>query len=68
MIIIGVLRPLLCTWQAKWADRPPTVNEAKLEMKQPSDMPRRDSNAGEGDLWSNTLPQDHGSDMQITKY
>jgi len=36
-------------------------NEAKSRMKQPSDMrPRRDSNTGGSDLWSNTLPLDQG--------
>ena len=24
-MMIDVLRPLLCTWQAKWAERPPKV-------------------------------------------
>ena len=24
-MMIGVLWPLLCTWQAKWAKRPPKV-------------------------------------------
>jgi len=35
-VLIGVLWPLLCTWQAKWAERPP---KAKSKMKQPSDRP-----------------------------
>ena len=25
MMMIGVLRPLLCTWQPKWAERRPRV-------------------------------------------
>jgi len=33
-------------------------NETKSKIKQPSDMPRRDSNTGGSDLWSNTLPLD----------
>ena len=36
------------------------ANEAKSKMKQPSDMPHRDSNTGGSDLWSNKLPLDHG--------
>jgi len=35
-------------------------NEAKSKMKQPLDMPHRDSNTGSSDMWSNTLPLDHG--------
>jgi len=35
-------------------------NEAKSKMKQPSEMTRRDSNTVSRDLWSNTLPLDHG--------
>ena len=35
-------------------------NEAKSRMKQPSVCQRRDLNTGGSDLWSNTLPLDHG--------
>jgi len=35
-------------------------NEVKSKMKQPSGVPRRDSNTGGSYLWSNTLPLDHG--------
>ena len=30
-MLIGVLRPLLCSWQVKWAERPPKVMEVKDE-------------------------------------
>ena len=38
-IVIDVLCPLLCTRYTKWAGRPPKDNEAKSNMKHPSDMP-----------------------------
>jgi len=49
MMIIYVLRPLLCTCLAKWAERSQRWNTLHR-------CPRRDSNLGGGDLWSNTLP------------
>jgi len=39
MMMIDVLRLLLCTLCAKWAERPHKVNQAKSKMKQPSDIP-----------------------------
>ena len=35
-------------------------NEMKSKMKQPSDMPHRDSNTGGSDPRCNMLSQDHG--------
>jgi len=35
-------------------------NEAKSGMKQPSDMPMPSFEHGGSDLWSNTLPLEHG--------
>jgi len=43
-------------------------NDMKSKMKHPSDMPpRRDSNLGGNDLWSNTLPLDHGGEMIMSR-
>jgi len=61
MTIIGLLRPLLCTRQAKWAPSAASKgNEAKSKMKQPSDMLTPKFEHGGSDLWSNTLPLEHG--------
>ena len=56
VMFIDVLRPLLCTRKARWAERPPKVMKAKSKMKRPSDRwPRRDSNSSASDLLYNTL-------------
>ena len=39
-------------------------NEAKLKMKQPSDIPMRRFEHSGSDLWSNMLPLDHGGAHQ----
>ena len=54
-MMIGVLRPLLYTGRATSKG-----NEAKSKMKQPSDIPTPRFDTGGSDLWSNTLPLDHG--------
>ena len=38
-MMIDVLWPLLCKWQAKRADATSKGNEVKSKMKHPSDMP-----------------------------
>ena len=35
-------------------------NEVKLKMKHPSNMPMPRFEHGDSDLWSNTIPLDHG--------
>jgi len=59
--LIDVLRrPLLCTWLAKWAERPPKVMKRSKRRNNHQLCPQQDSNTGGSDLCSNTLPQDHG--------
>ena len=45
MMMIGVLRPLLCAWKGKWAERPAKV--------------MRRSERRNNDMWSSTLLLDH---------
>jgi len=55
MVMIDVLRTLLCTRSAKWAEQSPKVNTLQI-------CPHQDLNSGGSDLWSNTLlvrPQKH---------
>ena len=56
---IGVLGPLLSTWQDKWAERPPKVMKWIQRWNNLQICPRWDSNMGGSDLWSNTLWLDH---------
>ena len=60
MMMNGVLRPLLCTHWAKRAERHPKVVKRIQRWNNLQIFPRRDSNTGGSDLWSNTLPLDHG--------
>ena len=60
MMMIDVLRPRLCTRYAKWAERPPKLMRRSERRNNLQICPRRDSNTGGSDLWSNTLPLDHG--------
>ena len=56
MRMIGIVRPLLCTW-----DEPPlNVMKRSQRWNTLKICPRGDSNSGSSDLWSNTLPLDHG--------
>ena len=59
-MMIDVLRPVLCTWLAKWAERPLEVMKRSQRWNNLQICPRRDSNTGGSDQWSNTLPLDHG--------
>ena len=59
MMMIDVLRPLLCTWQIKKAERFAKVMN-RSQSKLPQICLRQDSNTGDSGLWSNTLPLDHG--------
>ena len=52
MMMIDVLRPLLCT-RLNGPSDPQRRNNLQI-------CPRRDSNTGGSDLWSNTLLIDHG--------
>ena len=54
---IGVLRPLLCTRWAKWAEQHSKVMKRTERWSTLQVWSRRDSNTG--DLWSNTMPLDH---------
>ena len=56
MMMIDVLRPRLCTWQAKWAERPPKVMRRSRRWNTLQIHPRRDSNSGGSELWSSALP------------
>ena len=56
MMMIDVLRPLLCRWQAKWADRPLKVMKRCQRWNTLQICPRQDSNWGGSDLWSKALP------------
>ena len=67
MMMIDVLRPLLCTCQAKWAERPPKVTRRSERRNNLQICPRRDSNTGGSDLWSSTLPLDHGGALFLTQ-
>ena len=60
MMMIDVLRPLLCTRQDKWAGRLPKVMRRSERRNNLQICPRRYSNTGGSDLWSSTLPLDHG--------
>ena len=53
MMMIDVLRPLFCTWQAKWAERPPKVMQLSQRWNTLQICPCRDSNSGGSDLWYN---------------
>ena len=55
-MMIDVLRPLLCIWQVKWAERPPKVMKRSQRWNTLSICLHRDSNSGGSDLWSNALP------------
>jgi hypothetical protein len=54
--MIDVLLPLLCTWQAKWAERPAKVKKRRQRWSTLQISPHRDSNSCGSDLWSNALP------------
>ena len=56
MMMIDVLRPRLCTWWAKWAERPPKVMKRSQRWNTLQICQCRDSNTGGNDLWPNTLP------------
>ena len=43
----------LCTRWAKWAERPPKVTKRSERWNNLQICPRRDSNSGGSDLWSN---------------
>ena len=60
MVVIGVLWPLLCTWQAKWAERPPKVMKRSQRRNNLQICPRRYSNSCGSAMQSNALPLDHG--------
>ena len=55
-LMVDVLRPLLCTWQAKSAERPPKVMKRSQRRNTIQISPRQDSNSSGSDLWSNALP------------
>jgi len=59
-MVIDVLQLLLCTWQAKWADRPPKVMKRSQRWNNHQICPHRDSKTGGRDLWYNVLLLDHG--------
>ena len=63
---IDVLWPRLGTRQAKWAERPPKVMQRSKRLNKLQICPRRDSNTGGSDMWSNTPPLDHGGSQ--TRY
>jgi len=65
--MIDVLRPLLCTWYAKWAEQSPKVMKRSQRWNILQICPRRNSNTVGSDLWSNTLPLDHGGASDIVK-
>ena len=65
MMMIDVLRPLLCTRQAKWAEQPPKVMRRSERRNNLQICLRQDLNTGGSDLWSNTLPLDHGGAPQL---
>ena len=50
MMMIDVLRPIVCTWQAKWAERPPKIMRQCQRRNDLQMCPRRDSNTGGSDL------------------
>ena len=54
--MIDVLRPLLRTWQAKWAERPPKVMRRSQRQNNLQICSRRDSNTGGSDLWTMEAP------------
>ena len=60
MMMIDVLRPLLCTREANWAEPPPKVMRRSERRNNLQTCPHRDSSTDGSDLWSNTLPLDHG--------
>ena len=66
-MMIDVLRPLLCTRWAKWAERPPKVMRRSHRRNNLQICPRRDLNTSGSELQSNTLPLDHGGAL-ISKY
>ena len=68
LVTIDVLRPLLCTRQAKWAEQPPNVMRRSQRRNNLQLCPPRDSNTGGSDLQSNTLPLDHGDARLIDWY
>ena len=65
MKMIGVLPLLLCQWQAKWAELPPKAMKQSQRWNDLQILPRRDSNAGGSDLWSNTPPLDHRNNNML---
>jgi len=56
MMMIDVLRPLLCTWWAKWAEWPPKVMKRSQRWNTLQIGPHRDSNASVSDMWSKAQP------------
>jgi len=54
-----------CRLKLKWAEQPPKVMKRSQRWNNPQIWPRRDSNKGGGDLWSNTLPLDHGGALMF---
>ena len=63
--MIDVLRPLLCTRATKWAERLPKVMRRSERRNNLQIYPRRDSNTDGSDLWTSTLPLDHGGARTI---
>ena len=55
MMVVDVLRPVMCIWWAKWAERPPKVMKRSQLLNTLQICPRRDSNSGGSNMWSNAL-------------
>ena len=60
--------PLLCTWQANWAERPPKAMEWSERWNTLQICRRRDSNSGGSDLWSSALPTHNGGHTLSTLF
>ena len=56
IMIIDVLWPILCTWQAKWAEQPSKVMKQSQRWNTIQVCPPWDSNSDGSDLCSNALP------------
>ena len=54
-----ILMKMMLIW-CFTAERPPKVMRRSQRRNNLQICPRRDSNTGGSDLWSNTLPLDHG--------
>jgi len=68
-MMIYLLRPLLCTRKAKWAERPPKVMKRSQKWNTLHIYPRRDSNScGNVIICSSTRYQlDHGGKQLLHK-